>query len=127
MAGLRAEYSALNAEAQHRLRQSEQADKQLVDARAAQAGAVAASLLSRIDSPDAGTRPLGPSKKLLAAGSVLGGLLFGLGVLLLTSRLPLEPVPAEVADVAATQADLLLARRMVAASHVPELPATPAA
>ena len=127
LAGLRAEYSALNAEAQHRLRQSEQADKQLVDARAAQAGAVAASLLSRIDSPDAGTRPLGPSKKLLAAGSVLGGLLFGLGVLLLTSRLPLEPVPAEVADVAATQADLLLARRMVAASHVPELPATPAA
>lgn len=127
LAGLRAEYSALNAEAQHRLRQREQAEKQLVDARAGRAGATATSLLSRIDVPDAGTKPLGPSKKLLLAGSVAGGLLFGIGVLLLTSQLPRGPEPAEVMAVEEPPADLLPARRVIVAAHVSETPASPAA
>ncbi len=91
LASLRAEYSSLNAETQSRTRQLEQAEKQLVDARAAQAGAAATSLVSRIDSPTAGSRPLGPGKSTIVGAGCCGGLLLGAGLLLLTVTPPTRP------------------------------------
>lgn len=90
LAGLRAEYSALFAENQQRARQLEQAEKQLAEARAAQAGAAASSLIGVIGRPDVGSKPVGPSRKILFAAAVAGGLCVGAGWLLLTT---VPPVP----------------------------------
>jgi uncharacterized protein involved in exopolysaccharide biosynthesis len=96
LASVRAEYSALNAENQHNARQLEQAEKQLLDARAARAGANAASLVAEIGSADAGSKPVGPGKTTLLLLGVVGGLVVGAGCLLLTvtppSRDSIDPV-----------------------------------
>jgi uncharacterized protein involved in exopolysaccharide biosynthesis len=88
LASSRAEYSALNAEYQHRTRQLEQAEKQLLDARAAQAGATVTSLVARVGVPDAGSKPVGPGKTMLLLMGVVGGLVVGVGCLLLTIPQP---------------------------------------
>jgi len=106
LASLRAEYSALNSEMQYRIRQAEQSERALVDARASQAGGVASNLLTRLNKADAGTKPVGPGKTTLLAAGIGGGLMFGIGCLLLTTRLPDsltnlqldKPVPAVPAD-----------------------------
>jgi len=91
LAALRAEYSSLNAENTHRTRQLELAEKQLLDAQAAQAGAMASSLVARVDVPDAGSKPLGPGRLTLAALGCIGGFVVGVGCLLLS-------VPTSVAN-----------------------------
>lgn len=88
LASVRAEYSALNAENQHHARQLEQAEKQLLDARAAQAGAAAANLVAQIGAAEAGSKPLGPGKTTLLLLGVVGGLVVGAGCLLLTAAPP---------------------------------------
>lgn len=94
LASVRAEYSALNAENQHNARQLEQAEKQLLEARAAQAGATASHLVAQIGSADAGSKPLGPGKTMLMLLGVVGGLVVGAGCLLLT----VPPPGGEQAD-----------------------------
>lgn len=93
LVSLRAEYSALFTENQQRTRQLEQAEKQLSDARAAQAGAAAAGLVSRVDTPDAGSKPQGPGKTTILLVGIVGGLLAGAGLLLLTTTPPSMGVP----------------------------------
>ncbi|MCE9607381.1 MAG: hypothetical protein K8U03_21050 [Planctomycetia bacterium] len=88
LASSRAEYSSLNSQMQYRTRQAEQSERQLVDARAAQAGGAASNLLTRLDKADAGTKPIGPGKTTLLGIGIGGGLMFGIGCLLLTTRLP---------------------------------------
>jgi uncharacterized protein involved in exopolysaccharide biosynthesis len=88
LAALRAEYSSLNAQFQQRLKLQEEAEKQLVAGRAAQAGAEDAALLTRVDMPDAGTKPVGPGRTTLLAAGILGGLICGVGCLLLTTKVP---------------------------------------
>jgi hypothetical protein len=52
-------------------------------------GARAASLIARLDAPRLGSRPLGPSRAMIIATGVVGGLAFGIGaVLLLTPPKP---------------------------------------
>ena len=97
LATLRAEYSSLNMQMQHRTRQQEDAERQLLEARSAQAGGTAASLLTRIDAPDAGTRPLGPGRTTLLGMGIFGGLVCGIGCLLLTTRLPTTTTEVEPA------------------------------
>ncbi len=113
LATLRAEYSSLNMQMQHRTRQQEDAERQLLEARAAQAGGSAASLLTRIDAPDAGTRPQGPGRSTLLGMGILSGLVCGVGCLLLTTKLPSAPVEIEPA---ATPAKL---RQTAASSKYP--------
>ena len=62
----------------------ERAEQNLAEARAARASAKAASLISRIDAPDAGIRPVGPGRITIALCGVLGGLLTGFGLVFLT-------------------------------------------
>ena len=66
------------------------AETQLAEARASQAAAHTASLLSRIDTPDTGATPIGPGRSMIVAGGAAGGLIFGLGLLFLTVP-PLVP------------------------------------
>jgi hypothetical protein len=85
LASRRAEYSALFGENAQRAKQLEAAEKELTDARAAQAGAAAAPLVTRVDSPDPGSKPVGPGKKTLIVIGVVGGFFVGAGWLLLTT------------------------------------------
>ncbi|MBN1394359.1 MAG: hypothetical protein JW959_05005 [Pirellulales bacterium] len=86
---VRAEYANQTASAKHRIVLLERAEANLSEARSALAGAKAASLISRIDSPDTGSRPVGPSRGAIALGGVVGGLLAGFGLLFLV--VPLNP------------------------------------
>jgi polysaccharide biosynthesis transport protein len=83
LAAVRAAYANQAAEVKSRSTLLERAQQNLAEARAAGASAKAASLLSRIDAPDAGIRPIGPGRAVIALCGVLGGLLAGLGVLFL--------------------------------------------
>ena len=84
LAALRASYGNGVAESRHRTQLVEQAEQNLAHARASQASANAASLISRVDGPDAGTRPAGPGRAMICLMGTFGGLLAGLGILMLT-------------------------------------------
>ena len=84
LAGLRATYANLVSETRHRTGLVEQAEQNLAHARASQASAATASLISRVDGPDAGSKPLGPGRAMICLIGLAGGLLAGFGVLMLT-------------------------------------------
>jgi uncharacterized protein involved in exopolysaccharide biosynthesis len=87
VAGLRAEYSGLVSDMKHRTALVENAQRDLAEARASQAGATT-SLITLVDRPEAGDRPVGPSAATILLAGLAGGLLCGLGLVFLT-------VPAE--------------------------------
>ena len=68
---------------QNHTRLVEAARKNLADARARQAGARSASVISRIDGVEAGVRPVGPGRKTITAAGGAGGLLLGFGLVFL--------------------------------------------
>jgi polysaccharide biosynthesis transport protein len=90
LASVRAGYANQVTESKNRAVLLERAEQNLAEARATRASAKAASLISRIDTPDAGIKPVGPSRLVIALCGVLGGLLAGFGLVFLT-------VPAPVA------------------------------
>ena len=83
LAAVRATYTNEVAEAKSRAALLDRAEQNLAEARATQASAKAASLISRIDAPDAGIRPVGPSRSVIALCGVLGGLMAGFGIVFL--------------------------------------------
>jgi len=104
LAGLRAPYTNLVAETNNRTDTLESAQRDLADARASRAAAKSASLIARIDLPDTGVRPLGPSRTIVVLAGLAGGLFAGWGIVLLTVRTPVPsgqssfpacPAPAE--------------------------------
>jgi len=84
LAEVRAEYANQAASTKNRGVLLERAEGNLAEARAARASAKATSLISRIDSPDAGIRPVGPGRITIALCGVAGGLLAGFGLVFLT-------------------------------------------
>lgn len=89
--GIRAEYSNLASAVKQNVQTLEKARDELAQARANAAAANAVSLITRLDAPTTGDRPLGPGRATIALGSLFGGLLTGVGVVFLT-------VPATGAD-----------------------------
>jgi hypothetical protein len=85
LASLRAKYSNLQQEVRQRGAIVEKAEHDLATARASQAAAASASLLTRLDGPLADDRPLGPGRALLVLAGVAGGLFTGLGLVFLTA------------------------------------------
>jgi uncharacterized protein involved in exopolysaccharide biosynthesis len=85
VAAVRAQYSNLVAEVRSREGLVQRAEQNLAEARACQASAKASSLIARIDSADTGAKPVGPSPAMLALGGLVGGLLVGLGMVVLTT------------------------------------------
>jgi uncharacterized protein involved in exopolysaccharide biosynthesis len=83
VAAARATYANEVAEVKNRAAILERSEQNLAEARASEASAKASSLVSRIDSPDAGIRPLGPPRIVIALSGVLGGLLTGFGLVFL--------------------------------------------
>ena len=102
LAGLRAEYANLLAETDHRTKLVERAEQNMAEARASRAGAKAASLISRIDGPDTGVRPVSLSPLAILLAGILGGVVAGFGVVMLTAaprrpeEAPAIPSPATV-------------------------------
>jgi hypothetical protein len=98
LAAMRATYANQVAEVKNRAAILERSEQNLAEARAAEASAKASSLLSRIDSPDGGIRPLGPSRIVIVLAGVLGGLLVGFGCVFLcvplTTASQLSPTAA---------------------------------
>lgn len=83
LAEVRAEYANQTASVRNRSVLLERAEANLAEARAARASAKATSLISCIDSPEAGIRPVGPSRSVIALCGVAGGLLAGFGIVFL--------------------------------------------
>ena len=90
LAEVRATYSNLVAENQNRMNLVEQAEQNLAEARATHASAKATSLISRIDNPETGSKPVGPSRAVIVLVGMVGGLLVGFGVVFLTVQ-PAQP------------------------------------
>jgi len=85
LASVRADYTNLTAQAKNRAMLLERAEQNLAEARAARASAAAASLITPIDAPEAGIRPVGPGRITIALGGLVGGLLVGLGLVFLVA------------------------------------------
>ena len=83
LAKSRAEYTNLVSAVQNHSRLVEAAQKNLADARARQAGAHSASVITRVDGVEAAVRPNGPTRKTVAAAGGVGGLLIGVGFVFL--------------------------------------------
>lgn len=83
LAGLRAVYVNLTSEVSQRREQLRLASVALAEARGRQEAAKASSLISRLDTPATGSRPIGPGRLTLILGSTLGGLTLGLSLVYL--------------------------------------------
>lgn len=85
LSSVRARYHNLEAEVKQRSEIVQKATKDLADARANQAAASAASLITRIDGPQLGTYPLGPGRTTICLAGLFGGLACGMGLVFLVS------------------------------------------
>jgi uncharacterized protein involved in exopolysaccharide biosynthesis len=83
LAALRASYGNLVAESRQCSESLQRAQTDLADARASQAAAQSASLITRLDQPVVGNSPMGPSTPMLLAGGGGGGLMIGLALVFL--------------------------------------------
>jgi polysaccharide biosynthesis transport protein len=94
LAEIRAAYETQTAETRNRAGLAARAEQNLAEARSVLAGAKVASLISRIDEPDTGAKPVGPSRAIIALGGILGGLIIGLGLVFLS--LPVAHAPRNI-------------------------------
>ena len=101
LAQSRAEYSTLVDSVANHTRLVEAARKHLADARARQAGARSASVISRIDGVEAGVWPAGPGRKAITAGGGVAGLIFGFGLVFLFAN-PASPAKTSVESAPST-------------------------
>ncbi|MBW3599031.1 MAG: hypothetical protein KY475_17385 [Planctomycetes bacterium] len=85
LASLRARYANLQSEVRQRAEAVQRVQQDLATARASQAAAASASLLTRMDAPLADDRPLGPRRAMIVLAGLFGGLATGVGLALLTA------------------------------------------
>ncbi len=115
LVGLRAEYANTSATVRNRAELLKNVERELAEARASLVAARAASRISPIGAPDAGTRPVGPGRSTIAAAGFGGGLLIAAAVLFLLTT------PRSVHDGAVAQQPPVAAQ--IPAADQP--PATP--
>ncbi|RMF44024.1 MAG: hypothetical protein D6753_03605 [Planctomycetota bacterium] len=82
---VRAVYANLANEVRARNERLQAAEKALADAEAARDAAMTSSLITRIDNPLIGEKPVGPGRSTIVAGAMFSGLFFGFGVVFLLS------------------------------------------
>jgi polysaccharide biosynthesis transport protein len=88
LATIRAQYSNLAATTRQRGDVLKTAQQELAEARAGQAAARAASLITLVGQANVGSRPVGPGKTIILLASLVGGLAVGAGIVFLT----IEPI-----------------------------------
>jgi succinoglycan biosynthesis transport protein ExoP len=92
LAAMRAEYGNLVEDVRQRTDILKTAQTELADARASQAAAHAASLVTRMDAPTTGEHPIGPRKAIVVLVGLVGGLATGFGLVFLTAPSTLASV-----------------------------------
>ncbi len=90
LARIRADYENLTNEARSRTKILQDIERQLAEAQASRDAALSTSLLTRLDEPVLGERPIGPGRTTILAGMTLAGLFFGLGIVFLLTPLDSE-------------------------------------
>ena len=108
LATIRADYGNLVTDVKQRADILKNAQQMLAEARANQAGSHVASMITRVDTPDVGSGPVGPSRSQIVVLGASAGLILGLGILFLTAPVTLAS-PKPVDNVASSQADLIVA------------------
>ncbi len=88
LAEARTTYAEIDAELNQRTQQLAQAEQRLVDARASRSAALATNLVAELGPPQVSDRPVGPGTTTLTFGSMLAGLVFGLGAVFLIAPGP---------------------------------------
>jgi uncharacterized protein involved in exopolysaccharide biosynthesis len=87
VSGLRATYANQLAAVRQRSENLSKVIKDLADVRASQAAALSASLIARLDEPQPGNSPVGPSFSMIVMAGFGGGLIFGFGLVFLMAPL----------------------------------------
>ena len=87
VSGHRATYANQLAAVRQRSENLARVIKDLSDVRASQAAALSASLIARLDEPQPGNSPVGPSFSMIVLAGFGGGLIFGLGLVFLMAPL----------------------------------------
>jgi hypothetical protein len=102
LATIRAQYSNLAAAVRNRGETLKTAQQELAEARASQASAHTANLITLVGQPNVGSRPAGPGKTMILLGGIIGGLALGAGIVFLTIEPALQVVPAHAGVAAQT-------------------------
>ncbi len=87
LADSRAIYANIVSEVKTRANILEQTERELAEAEASRIASQSTSLLTRVDQPVVGDKPIGPGKTIIVAGCTIAGFLGGLGLTLLLNPL----------------------------------------
>ncbi|PQO30010.1 GumC family protein [Blastopirellula marina] len=88
LASIRAPYANLVADVDKCTLVLREAHERLADAKANKRASETSSLITRIDAPTTGEYPLGPGKTVIAGGGLVGGMAFGIGLVVLLAPTP---------------------------------------
>lgn len=88
LAEARTTYAEIDSELKHRNQQVADAEQRLSDARATRSAALSTNLVAALGPPQVSDRPVGPGKTTLTLGSMVAGLVFGLGAVFLVAPGP---------------------------------------
>lgn len=91
LAGVRTSYAKLDAEVRALTNQLSQAEGALSEAQASRSAALSTNLLSELGPPQVGENPEGLSGSMTTFGSMIAGLVFGLGTVFLVAPGPTGP------------------------------------
>jgi hypothetical protein len=116
---VRAEYSNLVNQVEHRRNLVEESQRTLAQARASFTGATASSVLSRMDQPDGGLYPVSASRTMIGLGGLLASVLGGVGIVFLTAPINRreDPLVSETAFMQTPRPLRKAARRKVASRY----------
>ena len=95
LASVRANYANLVTAAKSRAESLRLVEHDLAEARASQAAAMSASLISPIDRPEGSSRPVGPGKTMIVAAGMAGGLAISLAIVFLSITPAVGQTPAQ--------------------------------
>lgn len=87
IARIRADYANVASEVRSRNLQLQESERELVQAQASRDAALTSSLITRLDEPQLGEKPIGPGRSTILAVATVSGLFFGLGIVFLLSPL----------------------------------------
>lgn len=88
LATARTEYAKIDSEVDHRTTLLAEAERALADAVATRSAALSTNLIAELGPPQVNDKPIGPSGLVVAAGSTVAGMIFGLGAVFLIAPGP---------------------------------------
>ncbi|MGB7345610.1 MAG: hypothetical protein WBD20_15455 [Pirellulaceae bacterium] len=86
----RTDYAKIDADVKHRTQMLGEAEQALTEAQASRSAALSTNLVAELGPPQVTDNPVGPSGVILAMGSSMAGLIFGLGAVFLIAPGPTE-------------------------------------